>query len=160
MKLNLGCGRDYRNGWVNVDVRRNIFTDVVHDLDVLPYPFKDNTFDEVLLSHILEHIKDPISTLKEIIRISKSRARIIVKVPHAHSYAQISDLQHKNSFSEHSFSKKHLREYEIDELVLVKRIFEFPSNRWKKYLPGKSLLKIFFNGIYDDLYFEFKVRKN
>ena len=30
-RLNLGCGPDYRKGWVNVDIRKDIKADIVHN---------------------------------------------------------------------------------------------------------------------------------
>lgn len=158
-KLNLGCGEDYRKGWLNVDSRKNVKVDLIYDLDKLPYPFKKNQFDEILMSHVLEHVGDPIKTLKEVVGISKNNAIIIIKVPHAFSYANVTDLQHKTNFTENSFTDVHLKEYELENLKLVRTEFLFPVNKWKRYIPFKKYLKIFFNGIYDDLLFEFKVVK-
>lgn len=157
-KLNLGCGEDYKEGWVNVDCRNNIKSDVKWDLEEFPYPFKDNDFSEVLISHVLEHVADPIKTLKEIIRICEHHAKVIIKVPHAFSYANVSSIQHKANFVEHSFSQHHLKEYDLEQLKLTKQDFFF-ANKWKKRIPFKKYLKIFLNGIYDDLYFELEVRK-
>lgn len=56
MKLNLGCGGDYREGWVNMDVEPSLRTDVCHDFTETPWPFKDETFDHILCSHVLEHV--------------------------------------------------------------------------------------------------------
>ena len=36
MKLNLGCGKDYRDGWVNVDFYDDSTCDIKHDLEVFP----------------------------------------------------------------------------------------------------------------------------
>lgn len=41
------------------------------DLNQYPLPFKDNEFDFVICSHILEHITDPATFLKEVQRIGK-----------------------------------------------------------------------------------------
>jgi predicted SAM-dependent methyltransferase len=57
MKLNLGCGSDYRQGYINVD-RVSGVADVVHDLNVFPYPWSDNSVDEIVARHILEHLED------------------------------------------------------------------------------------------------------
>ena len=158
-KLNLGCGEDYKSGWINLDFRNNVNADVKDDLNKFPYPFKENSFDEILLKMILEHLDNPINVLKEVIRISKNNARITVIVPHAFSYANNTNIQHKNRFTENSFEKKLLKEYELEELELVNKDFLFSVNKWKKYIPFKGFLKIFFNGIYDDLLFEFQIRK-
>ncbi len=158
-KLNLGCGEDYKSGWINLDFRKNVNADIKHDLNKIPYPFKNNSFNEILLKMILEHLDNPIKVLREVIRISKENAKIKIIVPHAFSYANNTDLQHKSRFTENSFEKKLLKEYELEELNLIKREFLFTQNKWKRYIPFKGFLKIFFNGIYDDLLFEFEVRK-
>lgn len=158
-KLNLGCGGDYKNGWVNVDERTNIKKDVTWNLEKMPYPFKNNEFDEILLSHVLEHLSEPIDVLKEIIRISKNHAKIVIRVPHATSYANIASIQHKINFTEHSFLPHHLKEYDLENLELIKQKFVY-VNGWKRYIPFKNYLKIFLNGLYDDLLFELVVNKN
>ena len=58
-KLNLGCGIDYQEGFINVDFHSHINIDVVHDLNCFPYPFKDGEFDYIVASHILEHLDKP-----------------------------------------------------------------------------------------------------
>jgi len=45
---------------------------VVHDVNTNPLPFKDNQFDFCWASHILEHVRDPMVFLSEIVRISKA----------------------------------------------------------------------------------------
>jgi len=158
-KLNLGCGEEYRTGWVNVDCRNNVKVDVKWDLEKFPYPFKDNQFDEVLMGHVLEHLIDPIRVLREIIRISKNKAKVIVEVPHAISYANIASIQHKANFTENSFTPEHLKEYDLEQLKLIKNEFVY-KNKWKRFIPFRGHLKIFLNGVYDDLLFEFIVNKS
>ncbi len=157
-KLNLGCGNDYKKGWVNLDSRKNVRSDITHNLNKFPYPFKESYFDEILLENVLEHLENPIKVLKELIRISRNNARIIVSVPHATAYTNKSDIQHKTNFTEHTFTQEHLKEYELEQLILKNQEFIFFYN-WKKIIPFKKYLKIFFNGLYDNIKFEFLVRK-
>ena len=56
MKLNLGCGDIKSEGWVNVDKYDSFDADAVHDLEVIPWPFDDNSCDEISLIHVLEHL--------------------------------------------------------------------------------------------------------
>jgi SAM-dependent methyltransferase len=81
-KLNLGCGEDYLEGYVNVDFSHLVRADLVHDLNVLPYLFTDNTFDEVIAFHIIEHLDKPFLVMKELHRIIKPGGRLHIKVPH------------------------------------------------------------------------------
>ncbi|MCK9596970.1 methyltransferase domain-containing protein [Candidatus Pacearchaeota archaeon] len=158
-KINLGCGEDYQEGWINVDFRDNIKIDVKHNLEKIPYPFKKDSIDIILMKQVLEHLEHPLQIMKELIRICKNGARILIYVPHANSYAHISGIEHRGFFTEHTFSEHHLKEYELDKnLRLAKQQFIF-VNKWKKLIPFKKYLKIFLNGIYDDLYFEFEVKK-
>src|SRR3989338_5028532 len=81
-KLNLGSGEFKKKGYVNVDYYSITEPDVKHDLNQIPYPFKDNEFELIEGDHVLEHLKDPFEVMKELYRISKHNALIIIKVPH------------------------------------------------------------------------------
>lgn len=98
-KLNLGCGRDKREGYINVDCVEEFKPDVCMDLNKLPYLFKDNTFDEVLMKHVIEHLDKPLEVLKELHRICKPHAIIIINTPHFSSRNAWSDIEHKRPFS-------------------------------------------------------------
>ena len=47
MKLNLGCGKDYIDGWINVDFYDDLNCDVTHDLEEFPWPWDDNSISEI-----------------------------------------------------------------------------------------------------------------
>lgn len=161
-QLNLGSGKNYRNGWVNMDIHSDFKKDVTHDFNKFPYPFKENTFDLIELRFVFEHLENPIRVLKELIRIGKNNCKIIILTSHANSYAQWSDLQHRNHMNEHILDDWQLEEYGLKKnLKLVKFTWVWDkSNWWKKYIPLKSYLKIFFNGLYDNMRFELKVIKD
>lgn len=66
MELLIGCGSrreklipwNERTKWeelVTLDINADHKPDVVHDLNVLPMPFDDDTFDEVHAYEVLEH---------------------------------------------------------------------------------------------------------
>lgn len=54
--LNLGCGPDIRPGWINVDAYYKHPLVTTMDFTQTPWKFKDETFDLVYASHVLEHI--------------------------------------------------------------------------------------------------------
>ncbi|SRR3989339_1018990 len=81
-KLNLGCGEDKKEGYVNLDWQALTNPDVTHDLNALPYPFPDNSFDLVEAFHVLEHLDKPFLVMKEMHRILKPGGTLHLKVPH------------------------------------------------------------------------------
>ncbi len=107
-KLNLGCGRDIKKDFINVDYKKFDGVDLVYDLNKIPYPFKDNTFDEILLRNILEHLENPLSILKEVRRISKPHAKIFIKAPHFSSNNAWGDIEHKRPFSSQTFKNENI----------------------------------------------------
>lgn len=88
LKLNLGCGRNAIDGWVNVDAVDLPGVDVVADLDRCrdaPLPFADDSADEFLLAHVLEHLRDPLGLMQELHRIARPGAKATVRCPHGAS---------------------------------------------------------------------------
>lgn len=81
MKLNLGSGPHRKEGFVNVDVR-DVAADVFHDLNVLPYPFADNSIEHIEMSHVLEHLKEPFAVMWELHRILQPGGTLKITVPH------------------------------------------------------------------------------
>ena len=101
-KLNLGCGKKIKDGWVNLDIANLPGVDVVHDITKLPLPFGDNEFDEVLCEDILEHV-DYIPVLKDIHRILKPGGKVTIRVPHFTSKNNYIDPTHRHRFSIKTF---------------------------------------------------------
>ena len=81
MKLYFGCGRHKVEGFIGVDKIQTGHVDVVHDMNVCPYPFADNAVDEVLLINILKHFQDIIRVLEEIWRICNDPPGVFVPPP-------------------------------------------------------------------------------
>jgi len=57
--LDLGGIKSIKESENVVTVNLGGLGDVEHDLNKFPYPFKDESFDEVLLFHVLEHLENP-----------------------------------------------------------------------------------------------------
>jgi SAM-dependent methyltransferase len=86
MKLNLGCGQNRLEGYVNADREAAVQPDVVMDLESFPWPFEDGSVDEVVANHVLEHVgRDPqvfIRIMQELYRICRGGAMLFIAVPH------------------------------------------------------------------------------
>ncbi len=81
-KLNLGCAGFKKDGYINVDWVPDVKPDVVHDLNIFPYPFEENYFDIIEADHVLEHLDRVFPVMKEIHRILKPGGELKIKVPH------------------------------------------------------------------------------
>ena len=108
MKLNLGCGSVILKDFVNVDKFDFYKPNIVHDLEVFPYPFKDNSVDEIILSHVLEHIGQIPDVFNEIIkelyRICRNGSLINIIVPDPRHDDFISDPTHVRPITLRSLS--------------------------------------------------------
>ena len=82
LKLNLGCGTDLKEGYVNVDIADLPGINVKHDLNKFPYPFEANSVDEIYMDHVIGHLESPTNFLRECHRILKEGKKIIIKEPH------------------------------------------------------------------------------
>jgi hypothetical protein len=85
MKLNIGCGHDYREGWRNVDISTDIKVDASYDIRN-GIPEKDNSCEEIYCSGVLEQILENEAfrdVLNDLWRICKSEGILRIIVPSA-----------------------------------------------------------------------------
>jgi predicted SAM-dependent methyltransferase len=98
MKLNLGCGNTKLDGFVNCDQQESCNPDRIVDLEVLPWPFDDNCAEEVVLSHVLEHLGESakvyLAVIKELYRICAPDAVVRIAVPHPRHDDFLTDPTH------------------------------------------------------------------
>jgi SAM-dependent methyltransferase len=80
--LDVGCGRFKYPGAIGIDRLESTDADVQHDLDLLPYPFEDGSFDTVIARHVLEHLEAPLEVLTELHRITRSGGIVTVITHH------------------------------------------------------------------------------
>ena len=79
-KLNVGCGHDYRQGYVNVDLHQRHKPDVVADvLDLVSFPTA--FYEELVAQDVLEHVTraDVRKALFEWNRVLKVGGRIFIR---------------------------------------------------------------------------------
>ena len=124
-KINLGCGKKTKKGYLNLDFIKSEGVDVVHDLDRYPWPFPDNTFDEIYASHLLEHLQDFRKAMEEIKRICKNKAKIIIRAPHFSCGVSFRDPTHQRLFSYFTFDYFEREDYGLPKFKIIKRRLNF-----------------------------------
>jgi hypothetical protein len=86
LKLNLGCGFKRIPGYINVDSVAACNPDQVVDLETFPWPWPDNSVDEIQLVHVLEHLGREshvfIGIMQELYRVCAHDVKIHIIVPH------------------------------------------------------------------------------
>lgn len=169
MKLNLGCGNKIIEGFTGVDFIKTPAVSIVHNLNVFPYPFEENSVEEIVMDNVLEHLDDVIKVMEESHRLCKPGAIIKINVPYFKSNSAYTDPTHKHFFSETSF-KYFTKENSLNfytgarfEIIRTKLIrhtqYKDAKHFFRNLLPFKKLLNYFLFNIYDEIYFELKCLK-
>jgi len=135
VKLNIGCGNDIKEGYINLDLFKRPGVDVEHDFNKR-LPFQDNSFDEIYCNNVLEHTLYLPKVLKELHRITRNKGLIIIKSPYFTSSSAYMNPEHKSFFTYSTF--KYLQKYWGDFKVIKRRLI------YSQYFP-LSLLNPFFN---------------
>lgn len=97
LTIDLGCGNKKSPNAIGFDLYKLCSVDVIGDIHRLP--FKDDSFDKVIASNILEHSSDPIDIIQNIHRITKPNGIVEIIVPHAFSVGSYVDPTHKSFFT-------------------------------------------------------------
>ena len=101
--LQLGSGKKYDPVAVNVDVIATTNPDIVHNLDVRPWPLPDDHFLEVQAFDVIEHLDDVVASMEEIHRVCQDGAVVKITVPHYSCCNAFTDITHRHYFSVRSF---------------------------------------------------------
>lgn len=111
LKLNLGCGKNVLQGYINVDKFGE--PELKHDLECFPWPWPDNSVEEIVLNHVLEHLgattDSYFNIIREIYRICQTDATVHIAVPHPRHDDFINDPTHIRTVTPDSmglFSKR------------------------------------------------------
>jgi predicted SAM-dependent methyltransferase len=158
IKLNLGCGTDYKEGWLNID---NNSDNNIDRLDLNwdlrnPLPYKPNSVDYIFNEHFFEHLtpSEALTSMKDCRRVLKSGGIMRIAMP---DLEQIVDAYLNVPLSEDPVIKRHgftfiktkaewmnmsFREwghkwiYDFEELE--RRLKEAGFKSIKRYEAGKS----------------------
>lgn len=96
IRLDIGCGKNKRAGFLGVDAIKFDGVDVVMDAREA-WPWKDNTVDEVNCSHFVEHLTamERVHFVNELYRVLKPGAKATITVPHWASNRAYGDPTHQ-----------------------------------------------------------------
>jgi predicted SAM-dependent methyltransferase len=115
VKIDLGCGLNKKGeDYIGVDYTKVDGVDIVHNLNEYPWPFEDNSVDEIFTSHYVEHIPHNIFNpndkrdgliqfMDECYRILKVGGKLTIQVPFGSSIRAFQDPTHERFLFKESF---------------------------------------------------------
>jgi SAM-dependent methyltransferase len=106
--LDVGCGRNKIPGAIGIDLIPGTAADVRCDINRIPYPFRDRSFDGLHAVHVIEHVADVLRTIEEFHRLVRPGGRIRIVTPHHTDFSSFCDPTHRwhlTSFSLRTFTE-------------------------------------------------------
>jgi Methyltransferase domain len=96
VKLDIGCGKNKREGFSGVDRRNYPGVDIVRDL-MKPWLWGDNSVEEIHASHVIEHFngKQRVHIFNEMYRVLRPEGKATVITPHWNSNRAYGDFTHQ-----------------------------------------------------------------
>jgi hypothetical protein len=81
MKLNIGCGKTYRDGFINIDAFDQTVADRIMPADNLKFP--SNSIDEIEACQLIEHlgVSNTIYALAEWFRVLEPNGKLLLETP-------------------------------------------------------------------------------
>ena len=93
--IDLGCGRRKVPGATGLDFAAIEGVDIVHDLNMTPYPIEDGSYDEIHARHVIEHVDSIGKFMDEVHRIVRNGAMVFISTPHYSWSGSWRDPTHK-----------------------------------------------------------------
>lgn len=105
IRLDIGCGRNKQApDWVGIDARDLPGVDIVHNVEVYPWPLPDECATVAVASHLVEHINPHgggfIRFMDEVWRVLKPGGQFAIATPHGASPGYLQDPTHCNPCNE------------------------------------------------------------
>jgi len=131
VRLNIGCGTDYKKGWINID---NNSDENIDKLDLNwdlrnPLPFEENSVDFVFNEHFFEHltVEEGQETMKDIMRVLKPGGVMRIAMPDLKATV---DAYYDKGWKERDFMKKHGLEFVETPAEMLNMNFHWWGHKW------------------------------
>jgi len=104
---NIGAGNQRYERVQGVDILAGKGVDIVHDLNITPWPIADSSADIVMAFQTFEHLADLTEVMREVHRIGKHGCRLIVEVPYFRHPGAFQDPTHVHFFTANTMAYFH-----------------------------------------------------
>lgn len=143
MKVDLCCGDKKRPGSMGVDWAPGPEIDVVHDLNVTPWPLETGSCEDILCEHGIEHVVRVDHFMSEIHRILKPGGQVKIVTPHfssMNSWGDPTHVRHLSAYWFEVFTPGGYLASQTGAFELVETKVLFGKSLWA--LIGQFLVKI------------------
>jgi SAM-dependent methyltransferase len=95
-RLDVGCGKNKKEGFIGIDQYKMDGVDVVMDVRER-WPYDDDSVDEVYSSHFIEHLtgEERVRFFNEMYRVLKPGCKAVIITPHWASNRAYGDFTHQ-----------------------------------------------------------------
>jgi len=133
MILDFGCGHNKRRGSIGIDGDKNSSADVIHNLNLFPYPFKTQSVKEIYITDTFFLLDNPILVMAEFNRILRKSGKLVITNPYFRSNFAFIDPFTKTFYTVHSFdfydpTKESYRNYKYTSLNFTITSIKFNVN--------------------------------
>lgn len=106
---------------------------LIHHIDTFfdpeKIPVAPGEIDLIVMRHVLEHVPDPLYTIKQLVSIAKPGAKLYIEVPNAN------DIIEKNRF--YDFFYEHVTYFNPDLLTKITKYFGFTTHSVTPLVDGQ-----------------------
>lgn len=115
-RINLGSGKDYKAGWLNIDIVERSQPDWLHDLSrPAQWPVEGRTrfgedfvleagsVDQIYANNVLEHVPDLVTLMSQALALLKTGGRFEIEVPYEAALSAWQDPTHVRALNENSW---------------------------------------------------------
>lgn len=97
MRLDMGCGKNKKEGFIGCDQYAMEGVDKVFNIGQEAWPFDNDSVDEINASHFIEHLtqKERSHFMNEAYRVMKAGAKAVIVTPHWASNRAYGDITHQ-----------------------------------------------------------------
>ena len=115
-RIHLGSGKDYKSGWLNLDVLERALPDLVLDLsqplqlpldahsaNCGPLRLEAGQAEAIVANNVLEHVADLPRLMTNCLALLKTGGRLLIEVPYEHAPTAWQDPTHLRAMNENSW---------------------------------------------------------
>jgi glycosyltransferase involved in cell wall biosynthesis len=132
-KVDLCCHENPLENFIGVDAYPYPKVDVVYDLNKPYWPFEDGSVGVFRMQDALEHLKDPIQTMKELYRCLAPHGWVLIEVPNTDGRGAFQDPTHVTFWNSNSFWYY----TKAQQAQFINTPVKFQLNRIANYYPSE-----------------------